>query len=201
MGVWTSAGLSLAATAIQTSGADVALKFVAISPGCGTLASAITSGVAVTSLALDAALPANLSGGATLTVTDGTNSETVTVTVAGALAGATSIPINSWTPTHSYAAHTTGVCPTPQSSDVALYNETQRLATTAASSGSNPGESLLSGYFDGAQPTSVYLLVGWFAGSNASATLGTGTLMAEDIVYWNHTANADTFMYQGDATI
>lgn len=200
MGLWTNNGLILIATAVQTAGANVAPSYVGISPGCGTLSGAIASGTPITSLPLDAALPANLSSSQQLTVTDGTNSETVT-TSGTVTAGATSIPINSWTPAHNYAAHTTGVCPTPLASDVALYNETQRLAVTASAAGSSAGESLLSTYFDGTQPTAVYLLVAWFGGASATSATGTGTLMAEDVVVWNHTVNADTFMYQGDGTI
>ena len=200
MGLWTNNGLVLIATAVQTAGANVAPAYVGISPGCGTLSGAITSGVAVTSLPLDATLPANLSSSQQLTVTDGTNSETVT-TSGTVTAGATSIPINSWTPAHSYAAHTTGVAPTPLASDISLYNETQRLVVSAAAAGAAAGESLISSYFDGTQPTAVYLLVGYFGGASATSATGTGTLMAEDVVVWNHTINADTFMYQGDATI
>jgi hypothetical protein len=201
MGLWTNNGLTLIATAVQTPGANVAPQYVGISPGCGTLSGAITASTPVTSLPLDATLPVTLGSGQGLTVTDGVNSETVTVAAGGASAGAGSITINSWTPVHNYAAHTTGVCPTPLTSDTALYNETQRLGVTAASAGGSPGESLIIGYFDGTQPTAVYLLVGWFGGATATATVGTGTLMAEDIVVWNHTVNADTFMYQGDGII
>ena len=200
MGLWTNNGLILIATALQSPGANVAPSYVGISPGCGTLSGAIASGVAITSLPLDATLPANLSSSQQLTVTDGTNSETVT-TSGTVTAGATSIPINSWTPAHNYSAHVTGVCPTPLASDVALYNETQRVAVTAAAAGASAGESLLSTYYDGTQPTAVYLLVGYFGGASATSATGTGTLMAEDIQFWNHAQNQDTFMYQGDGTI
>ena len=203
MAIITNTGLTLAATALQTPGANVAITYVDIATGCGTLAAAITSGVAVTSLALDAALPATLASGQSLTVTDGTNSETVTVAAAGATAGATSIPITSWTPAHSYVAHTTGVAPTPAASDSALYNGSAavRVAANAGVAGANPGESLNSGYFDGTQPTGTYLLVGYFGGSTATATAGTGTLIAEDVQYWSHTLNSDSASFQLDSTI
>ena len=202
MAVITNTGLTLAATALQTPGANVAITYVDIVPGCGTLASAITSGVAVTSLPLDATLPAGLSSGQSLTVTDGTNAETVT-TSGAVSAGATAIPISSWTPAHSYAAHTTGVAPTPAASDSALYNGTAavRIAANAGVAGANPGESLNNGYFDGTQPTGVYLLVGYFGGSTASSTAGSGTLIAEDIQYWSHTLNSDSASFQLDSTI
>lgn len=200
MAVWTNAGLTLIATAVQTPGAQVAMTFVALGTGAGTLASAITSGVAIASLPLDAATPAILASGQSLTVTDGVNSETVT-TSGSVASGATSIPINSWTPAHSYAAHTTGVCPTPGATDTALYNETQRVAAIPGTSGATPGESLNAGYFDGTQPTAVYMQVGYFGGSTATSTLGSGTLMVEDLQYWNHTLNNDSNQYQADTTI
>lgn len=201
MGQWTQNGLILVATAVQNASADVAIAYVGISPGCGTLSSAITSGTPLTALPLSAGLPLALSSGQGLTVTDGTNSETVTVTTGGAAAGAISIPINSWTPAHSYAATTTGVCPTPLSTDTTLYNETERAAISAASAGATPGESLVAGYFDGTQPTALYLTVGYFGGTTATATTGTGTLMANDILVWQHVQYNDTQMYQGDGTI
>jgi len=134
-------------------------------------------------------------------VTDGTNSETVTTS--GSVTGGTTptIPINSWTPAHSYAAHTAGVCPTPAVTDSALYNETARVAITAASAGAGVGESLNAGYCDGTQATAVYLLVGFFGGSTASSSVTTGVLMGEDIVYWEHVLNADSNQYQADNTI
>lgn len=202
MGTWTNNGLILVATGVQTPGANVALQYVGISPGCGTFSSAITSGTPITSLPINSpGLPAALASGQGLTVTDGTNSETVTVATGGAAQGATSIPINSWTPTHSYAANTAGCCPTPSASDTVLYGESQREAVSGSSAGSNPGESLVSAYFDGSQSTALYLSVGYFGGAAATATPGTGTLMGEDIVFWNHTLNSDTFMYQSDSTV
>ena len=201
MAVITNAGRTLAATAIQTPGTNAAITFVGIGTGCGTLASAVTSGSPLSSLPLDAGLPANLSGGQSLTVTDGVNSETVTVGVGGAVASATSIPINSWTPLHNYAAHTTAVAPVPLVGDIALYNENVRVAANAGVAGANPGESLNSGYFDGTQATAVYMLVGYFGGSTATASLGTGTLIAEDIQYWSHTLNADSASPQLDNTL
>lgn len=198
--IFTNTGLTLLATALQTAGANVAVAYVAVGTGCGTLASPVSAGVPITSLALNAALPANVAASASVTVTDGTNTETVTCN-GGASAGAASIPINSWTPAHSYAANTTGVIPTPTASDTALYNEVARIAATAGVAGANPGESLSSGYFDGTQATNVYLGVGFFGGSTATSSLGTGTLIAKDVQYWNHTLNGDSATFQLDSTI
>jgi hypothetical protein len=200
MAVWTNGGLTLLATAVQTPGANVAITYVAIGNGAGTLSGAVTAGVPITSLALDATLPANIAASASLTLTDGTNTETVTCN-GGATAGANSIPINSWTPVHNYAAHVTAVTPTPLAADSALYNELVRVGATVGVAGASPGESLNSGYFDGTQATHVYLQVGYFGGSTATSGLGTGTLIAEDTQYWNHTLNADSSTYQLDNTI
>lgn len=201
MGTWTNNGLTLIATAVQTNGAQAAITYVGISPGCGTFSGAITASVPITALPINSpGIPANLSGGQQLTVTDGTNTETVT-TSGVVTAGATSIPITSWTPAHSYAANTAGCCPTPAATDTTLYGESQRVAVSGSSAGAAVGESLLSGYFDGTQPTAVYFTVGFFGGSSATSSTGTGTLMAEDIQFWNHTQNSDSQMFQGDGTI
>jgi len=201
MAVWTNAGINLVASAVQTPGPNTAIGFVAVGTGCGTLASALTNGQPYTSLLLDAGLPANVAAGASLTITDGTNTQTVTVTGAGASAGATTIPVNSFNASASFAAHTTGVAPTPQATDTALYNEIVRVAATVGAAGASPGESLNSAYFDGTQPSNVYMQVGYFGGSTASATPGSGTLMVEDIQFWNHTLNADSASFQADTTI
>lgn len=201
MATITNAGLTLLAGALQVNQAQAAITYVGLGTGCGTLAFAVTSGSPLTTLQLDAGLPASLIAGQSLTVTDGTNSETVTVATGGALANATAIPINSWNPAHNYAAHTTAVAPQPAATDTALYNEIIRVAAQTGVPGANPGESLNSGYFDGSQASGVYMLVGYFGGSTATATAGTGILVAEDIQYWNHTLNSDSASFQLDSTL
>jgi hypothetical protein len=204
MAVITNAGLTLLATALQTAGAQAAITYVDVVPGCGTLAVAITSGVAITTLSLNAGLPVALAASANLTVTDGVNTLAVQVTGAGAAQNATTIPINSVTPANSYAINVTGVTLTPAVADTALYNGTAagiRVAANAGVAGANPGESLNNGYFDGTQATGMYLSVGYFGGSTATATPGTGTLVAEDIQYWNHVLNADSASFQLDSTV
>src|SRR6185312_12085570 len=141
MGLWTNAGLTLVATAVQSNSAsNTAISYVSISPGCGTLSAAITASNVYTALALDAPLVVALSSGQTLTVTDGSNSETVV---------------------------TTGICPTPLATDLTLYNETVRVAANAGAAGASAGESLNAAYFDGTQATAVYMLVGYWGGSSA----------------------------------
>ena len=204
MAVITNAGLTLLATALQTSGAAAAITFVDIVPGCGTLATALNSGTPYTSLGLNAGLPVALSANANLTVTDGVNTLAVQVTAAGAAQNATSIPIVSVTPANNFAANTTSVALTPAATDIALYNGTAagiRVSANQGVAGANPGESLNNGYFDGTQATAIYMSVGYFGGSTATATAGTGTLIAEDIQYWNHTLNADSASFQLDSTL
>lgn len=200
MGVFTTVGRNLIASAVQASGADCAIHYVAVSLGCGTLATALTAGTLYTALALDAGIPANLGSGVSLTITDGTNSQSVT-TNSAALAGATSISVSGFTAAFNFAAHLAGVCPTPLVTDIALYGESVRLAANTGTAGAAAGESFTTGYYDGTQPTGIYLLVGYFGGVAASSTLGSGTLMGEDIQYWNHVLNNDSNMYQADSTV
>lgn len=200
MGTWTNGGLNLVASAIQSAGPTVNITWVGISTGCGVLSAGLTSGVPVTSLPLVGTLPANLGASQSLTITDGTHTDTCT-TNGAQTAGATSITVNSFSPAHSYTANVTGVAPTPAASDTALYNEGLRVAATVGTAGASAGESLNSGYFDGSQATAIYLMVGFFGGSTATSATGTGTLMIEDVGFWNHVLNADSNMFQADSTI
>ena len=200
MGKITNAGLILLASAQQTAGVNAALTYVAIGTGCGTLASALASGTPYTTLALDAGLPADLADNTALLLTDGTNTQAVTVNGA-ALTGATSITVDSFTPSANFAAHTTGVVPSPVASALTLFNETVRVGVSASVAGATAGESLTSGYFDGTQATAVYLEVGYFGGATASSALASGTLVGIDTAYWNHVVNVDTNMFQADSLI
>ena len=200
MGKITNAGLILLASAQQTAGVNAAYTYVAIGTGCGTLASALVSGNAYTTLTLDAALPADLADNTALLLYDGTNSQPVIVNGA-ALTGATSITVDSFTASHNFAAHTTGLVPTPTAGALTLFNETVRVGVSASVAGATAGESLTSGYFDGTQATAVYLEVGYFGGATASSALASGTLVGIDTAYWNHVVNVDTNMFQADSLI
>ncbi len=198
MAVWTNTGISLVATAVQGVASNTNITYVGISKGCGTLSSALNAGSAYTSLGLDAGLAVAVASGRSLTITDGVNSTVVTTNVPAGV-GATSISVTSFVADHSYAAHTSGVAPTPLAGDIALYNESVRVAAFPGSAGAAAGESLTSGYFDGTQATGIYLLVGYFAG--ASASPGGGILMIGDVQFWNHTVNVNSTIYQSDALI
>lgn len=198
MATWTNTGISLVATAVQGPASNTNISYVGISKGCGTLSSALNAGSAYTSIGLDAGLLVALASGRALTITDGVHTQSVT-TSAPASVGATSLSVTSFVATSTFAAHTSGVAPTPLASDIALYNESVRVAAFPGSAGAAAGESLTSGYFDGSQATGVYLLVGFFAGSSPSP--GGGILMIGDVQFWNHTVNADSNIYQADSTI
>jgi len=197
---WTTVGRNLTATANQSASANAAMTYVGISPGCGTLGSTLALGTVYTSLSLTGTLPANLANGQTLVITDGTNSQQV-VTNGAATAGASTIAVVGFSASFAFAASVTGIAPVPQAADIALYNETARVAVLAAGAGSGAGESLISGYADGTQPTNIYVAVGYFGGASATSSTGTGTLMGAGIQFWNHTINTDTFMFQASATI
>lgn len=199
--IWTAAGRNLVAGAVQSTSNMCAMSYIAISTGCGTLATALSLGTSYTSLTLNANVPVSLAAGQTLVLTDGTNTQTVVTS--GSVTGGTTtaIPVVAFVASANFAINVTGVAPQPQASDISLYNETLRLAAFPGGAGAAPGESLTQGYFDGTQASGIYVLVGYFGGASATATLGSGTLMAADIQYWNHTINIDTMSYVADSTV
>ena len=200
MTTYTNAGLTLLATAWQSNGADVGITYVGLGLGCGTLASALNSGTAYTSLPLAVALTGSLSIGQALTLINSAgNITSATVASPGASPGATSIPINSLTPTNTYGIGS-GVTTTPAATDTTLYDETHRIAAIAGSPGANPGESLNNTYFDPSAPSATYVEVGYFGGT-ASGTPGTGTLIARDVQFWAHTAGVDSASFQLDTKL
>ena len=190
MALWTTVGRNLVASAVQSTAGVCAITYVGISLGCGTLSAGLTAGNTYTALPLDGTLAVALGSGQSLTITDGTNSQTVTTNGTSSI-GAGSITVVSFTALNNYTAHVTGVCPTPLASDLAL----------PGTAGAGAGESFSQGYFDGTQATGIYLMVGYFGGSSASSSVATGTLMGEDIQFWNHTVNADSNMYQADSVV
>lgn len=197
--VITNNGLQLLAATLINSSATAAIAYVAIGAGTATLSGGVTSGVPVTSLAVNA-LAANVAAGQTLTIINDTNTDVVTVTSAGALAGATSIPIASWTPAFSFPAGS-GLVNTPVVTDILLQQETARVAISAATVGAGNGETLISGYFDPTTPSGTYLEVGYFGGASASGAANSGALVARDIMWWPHVVNVDSYTNQLDSTV
>lgn len=199
MATYTNVGLTLLATALQTSGANVAITYVALGTGCGTLASALTGGQAYTVLLLAAGLPAPLANGQSLTIVDATG-DTQIVTCTGNNAGDIAIAVQSFTASANFAVGS-GVTTTPGATDNALFNEQTRVEANTGTAGANPGESLNSGYVDPSAPSGTYVEVGYYGGSTATGAAGSGILMARDIQYWAHTYNVDSAQFQLDSTI
>ena len=198
---FTNAGITLLATALQTPGVNAAVTYVAIGTGVGTLASGLTSGNTYTSLPLAAPLPTTLAAGQALTLLDASgHTQALTASGAGNTAGVTSITVNSFTANASYAAGS-ALSTTPAATDTALYNESARVAALTGIPGGVAGESLLSAYFDPTTASGAYIEVGYYGGSTATATSGTGTLIARDLQFWNHTQNADSASPALDCTI
>ena len=200
MATYTSAGATLLATAWQSNGAKVAPIYAALGTGCGTLASALSSGTPYTALSLAAGLPAALSVGQSLTLIDaGGDTQVVSVAAPGAALGATSIPVASFTPSATFAIGS-GVAPTPSATDIMLFNELTRVAAPAATAGASAGESLARVYFDPSAPSATYAELAYYAGTATSA-LGSGTLLARTVIFWTHAQNADSMTYTLDTTL
>jgi hypothetical protein len=199
IGVFTSAGRDLLATALQTAGANVAISYIAIGLGAGTLSSSLTSGNTYTSLPLTVPLTVGVASGQSLTLID-SSGDLQNVTATGNSIGDAAIGVVSFIASATFGIGS-GVVDTPLASDIALQDETYRLGAIPGTSGANVGESLNPGYFDPTTPTNVYLEVGFFGGSTASITLGTGTLIGRDVVFWSHTYNGDSNNFQGDSIV
>lgn len=200
MATITNNGLNLLASMLINPGANTAvISYVAVGSGAATLSGGLTAGVLTSALPVNA-LAANIAAGQALTIIGASASDTVTVTSAGALAGATSIPINPWTPTFSFPAGS-GLVNTPTATDTQLQAESTRVVTSAAATGASAGETLVSGYFDPSVATGTYLEVGFFGGATASLTANSGTLVCRDVVFWSHTLNADSLTTQLDSIV
>lgn len=195
----TNAGQTLLAGSLIGTPGQPQITYVAIGTGCGTLTNGLVNGNVYTTLQVSA-LPANIAAGQSLTIYDGTHNQVLTEAGGGATAGATSITVSSFTANATYAIGT-GVVTTPAATDTSLFNETFRNATTSSAVGGSAGEVLLSLYIaptDGA--TATYLEVGYFAGS-ATASLGSGTLVARALYFFSHVLGVDSAMAQLDTTV
>lgn len=200
MAVFPNTGLTLLAAALITQGTNTSVvTYVALGTGAATLSGGLTSGTPYTSLPVNA-LANNIAAGQALKIICASSSDSITVTSAGALAGATSVPILAWTPTFSFPSGS-GLVNTPAVGDTQLEAEAARVAVSAATIGGSPGETLISGYFDPTTAANTYIEVGFFGGSGASNTANSGTLVCRDVVFWSHTLNADSFTAQLDSTV
>lgn len=197
----TSVGQTILAGRLISSTADSPLlTYVGLGKGCGLLTSQLTSGNTYTSLAISALVNA-VPAGASLTIINGTNTQVVTDSGSGAIAGATTINVNSFVANATYVVNS-GVVTTPLAADTRLFNETFRNVTSAGVVGGAAGEVLASLYIaptDGA--TTTYLEVGWFAGAAATSSVNTGVLVARAVYWFPHTLNVDSALAQLDTTV
>lgn len=201
MAVITNGGLNLIASALQTSGANVAVTYVSVGLGAGTLSAALTSSTAYTSLSLQAPLVYSISPGQSLTLIDALGDTQAVTTTGTNSAGSSTINVVSFVASANFAIGS-GVVNTPAATDTQLQNEASpRVAATPGSAGALAGESLNSAFFNPAIPANTYLEVGYWGGSTATSSLGTGTLMARGIQFWAHTLGADSATYQLDTII
>lgn len=201
MAVFTNGGLNLLATALQTPSVNAAVTYVEVGTGIGTLATALTSGTAYTTITVGTGIPAALANGQSLTLTDSLG-DTQIITCTGNSPGDVLINVSSFTANTNYAIGS-GVVTTPAATDTQLYAQStaHRIAATPGVAGAAAGESLNTGYFDPTTATGVYLEVGYWGGSTATSSAGTGTLIARDVQFWNHTNGADSASFQLDSTL
>jgi hypothetical protein len=196
----TTQGLALLLEQEITTALSPTITYVALGTGCGTLSGPILNGSAYVSLPLAAPLPVAVPSGASLTLINGTNSQTVTEAGGGAPAGATAITVSSTVANHAYPVGS-GVVTTPLASDTQLFAEAYRDATSAIVTGAAAGEAFASLYIASPEgATTTYLEVGYFAGS-ASATPNSGILVARAVYWFPHVVNADSAMAQLDLII
>lgn len=197
----TSGGLNQLAGALLgnlSGAANPTVSYVAVGTGAGLLSSGLTNGTAYTSLAFQAGLPVGISVGQSLTIINGSSTQTVVATVTGN-PGDTHITVGSFTANFSYPIGS-GVLSTPSANDTQLQNEVFRNTVTAAVVGANPGEVLITLYIAPSDsPGFTFLEIGWFAGS-ASGTANSGILMARALYWYPHTTS-DSANAQLDTTV
>jgi hypothetical protein len=202
--VLTSVGATLWATSIQTNGAQTAVAYVSVGYGTGVLTAALNNSTMYSSIAITPSYTGTIANGQSLTLLDsGGDTQIVTSSASTAITSGVniSIPVTSFTASAMFAIGS-GLVNTPAVTDTALQNEGTRVAATPGSPGAAAGESLNAGYFGPtAVPTGLYLEVGYYGGSTATSTLGTGTMIARDVQFWIHAYNADSAFLQLDSTL
>lgn len=179
-----NAGLDLLRDGLIGAATDTQIHYVALGGGCGVLSTGLTNGqTGITSLAMSAGIPNSLTNGQSLTIMNGVSSQVVT-TSASVAQGATSIPVGSFTANAAYPATTTSVTPTPAATDTTLHNETFRKAVTMQSAVGGAGVATTTLFISPQDDNAVIAEVGWFAGASASASTGSGVMIARTL--YNH---------------
>jgi len=183
----TNAGLDLLRDGLSGAASNTAITYVAIGSGLTTFTSGLTSGSPYTSLPV-AALPSAVVTGQSLTIVNAAGqSQAVVVAAPGAAISATAIPVTSFTASFTYASGD-GVVRTSAATDTALDVETYRAALSGYANGGSVGEGLFTLYLSPTAGIGQIQEVGWYGGASASATPGSGVLLARVLYSHNHTA-------------
>ena len=179
-------GLNLLRDGLIGAATDTQIHYVALGAGCGVLATGLTNGqTSITALAMAVGIPFALGNGQSLTLMNGASSQVVT-TSSTVSAGATSIPVTSFTANANYSVSTTRVTPTPAATDTTLHHETFRKAVTVQSAGS-AGVGTTTLYVAPQDDNAVIAEIGWFAGASATGATGSGAMVARVLYNHNHT--------------
>lgn len=195
-----SSGLNLLANGLMGTATDTQIHYVAVGTGCGVLSTGLTNGqTGITALAMASGIPHALTNGQSLTIINGTSSQVVTVNGTPS-AGATSIPVTSFTANANYAASTTSVVPTPAATDTQLHNEQFRKAVTQQAAGGSPGQAVTTLYLAPQDANMVLAELGWFAGSSATSSANTGAMIARTLYNHQH-GNLESINIQRQDTL
>ncbi len=175
----TNAGLNLLRDALLGRVTNAQVLYLAVGTGLSSLTSPLASGTAYTALGV-AALPAAVTNGQSLTITNGIYSQAVTASAAAAI-GATTIAVTSFTANYSYPITTTGVVNTPAATDTQLQAEGFRKGYTTVLNGAAQGEGITRTYLAPQDALIMIAELGWFAGATATSATNSGILVARQV--------------------
>jgi hypothetical protein len=175
----TNNGLNMVRDALLGRLSNAQVLYIGVGTGLTTLSSALTASNVYTVLSV-AATATSIASGQSLTLTNGTNSQVVTAS-ANVSAGATSIPVTSFTANFSYPATTTAVVNTPSVNDTQLQNEQFRKLYSTTLNGVAQGEGITRCYLAPQDALIQIAEFGWFASSSATSTPNSGILVARAI--------------------
>lgn len=193
----TTVGKNMVRDALFAPVSDISINYVAFGSGLATTTSALNNGTAYTSIACTALAQA-VTAGEQITVENATNSQVWTVSGSGAAAGATSIPVTSQNANATYAIGAL-VASTPALAQTSLDNEQFRKAVTSQNNATN-AQLITTVYVNPNEGNGFsYAEVGWFAGSSASGTAGSGIMMAR-LLYVPSTAKSNLVSIEVDRT-
>lgn len=190
------AGRNLVRDAIRGAVTDTGIHYVALGGPFTTLTTGLTNGQSgITSLAV-VVLASLISSGASITLINASGTTQAVTLSSQANAGATSISVNSFTANAAYATGSS-VMRTPAAGQTALDSEQFRKALTTNSAPATGAGKTTTYIAPGEANTWTTEEIGWFAGSTATATAGSGVMLAR-VLY--HRAKAATESIQIDRT-